>query len=130
MLVRDCVICTDGRAHLLSRDVWITVCRFGIVDLCDAFRYTDLGDLKLPLLASQPVNAGVLYDFQMVNVEDYQGQGEFSPTPFFYQNLGEAEYIVAFYVSCKTVLNSGEGHNQTRYAATCADVSATLRLAG
>jgi len=68
--------------------------------LCDLYRwrYTDLGDLKLPLLASQPVNAGVLYDFQMVNVEDYQGQGEFSPTPFFYQNLGEAEYIVAFYM--------------------------------
>ena len=41
----------------------------------------------------------MLYDFQMVNVVDYQGQGEFCPTPYFYQNLGEAEYIVACYVS-------------------------------
>jgi intron-binding protein aquarius len=28
---------------------------------------------------------------------DYQGRGEFCPTPHFYQNLGEAEYVVAMY---------------------------------
>jgi intron-binding protein aquarius len=64
-----------------------------------ACRYKELGDLELPLLKSQPVNAGMLHDFQFINVEDYQGKGEHTPTPYFYQNLGEAEYVVALYVS-------------------------------
>ena len=63
------------------------------------YRYRELGDLDLPIVKSQPVNAGVLHDFQFINVEDYQGQGEFSPSPYFYQNLGEAEYVVALFVS-------------------------------
>ena len=62
-------------------------------------RYGNLGDLDLPLVKSQPVNAGMAFDFQFVNVEDCQGKGEFSPAPYFYQNLGEAEYVVALYVS-------------------------------
>ena len=28
---------------------------------------------------------------------DFKGRGEFCPTPYFYQNLGEAEYVVALY---------------------------------
>lgn len=31
------------------------------------------------------------------DVPDYQGRGESEPSPFFYQNLGEAEYVVALY---------------------------------
>jgi intron-binding protein aquarius len=42
-------------------------------------------------------NAGFKYTFQVVNVENYKGRGEMAPTPFYYQNLGEAEYIVAVY---------------------------------
>ena len=33
----------------------------------------------------------------MVDVPDFQGRGESCPSPHFYQNLGEAEYIVATY---------------------------------
>ena len=33
----------------------------------------------------------------MINVEDFQGRGESTPTPYYYQNLGEAEYIVALF---------------------------------
>lgn len=33
----------------------------------------------------------------MINVEDFQGRGESSPTPYFYQNVGEAEYAVALF---------------------------------
>jgi len=68
--------------------------------LCDLYRwrYRELGDLDLPIVKSQPVNAGVLHDYQFINVEDYQGQGEFSPSPYFYQNLGEAEYVVAMFM--------------------------------
>ena len=30
-------------------------------------------------------NAGLLYDFQLINVEDFQGVGESEPNPYFYQ---------------------------------------------
>ena len=42
-------------------------------------------------------NAGFLYTYQFINVDDYQGQGETEPSPGYYQNLGEAEYLVALY---------------------------------
>lgn len=42
-------------------------------------------------------NAGFLQPFQLIDVGDFQGKGETTPTPYFYQNLGEAEYIVAVY---------------------------------
>ena len=42
-------------------------------------------------------NAGFQFTYQFVNVEDFQGKGEVSPTPHYYQNLGEAEYVVATY---------------------------------
>lgn len=42
-------------------------------------------------------NAGFVYNFQLINVADFKGKGEFCPTPYFYQNLGEAEYVVAVY---------------------------------
>lgn len=32
-----------------------------------------------------------------MNVDDHEGKGEQEPTPYFYQNLGEAEYIVRVY---------------------------------
>jgi len=69
------------------------------------WRYKALGDLphvahdKEFLLA----NAGFAYDFQLVNVEDFQGRGESAPTPFFYQNLGEAEYVVAVYMFMRMI---------------------------
>eukprot|EP01101_Sappina_pedata_P005157 TRINITY_DN2308_c0_g2_i1.p1 TRINITY_DN2308_c0_g2~~TRINITY_DN2308_c0_g2_i1.p1 ORF type:complete len:734 (+),score=279.98 TRINITY_DN2308_c0_g2_i1:272-2203(+) len=45
----------------------------------------------------QLANAGFEFDYQMIDVQDYQGKGEFEPNQYFYQNLGEAEYIVAVY---------------------------------
>eukprot|EP01116_Phalansterium_solitarium_P021731 TRINITY_DN6889_c0_g2_i1.p1 TRINITY_DN6889_c0_g2~~TRINITY_DN6889_c0_g2_i1.p1 ORF type:complete len:1438 (-),score=611.74 TRINITY_DN6889_c0_g2_i1:257-4549(-) len=42
-------------------------------------------------------NTGFAYDFQMVDVPDYGGHGEITPNPHFYQNLGEAEYVVAVF---------------------------------
>lgn len=42
-------------------------------------------------------NAGFAHNFQMVDVPDFNGKGENCPTPYFYQNLGEAEYVVAVY---------------------------------
>ncbi|KAM7522426.1 hypothetical protein LguiA_012328 [Lonicera macranthoides] len=64
------------------------------------WRYRDLGDL--PYVKENPVfhkaNAGFSYDYQLVNVPDYHGRGESAPSPWFYQNEGEAEYIVSVYM--------------------------------
>jgi intron-binding protein aquarius len=73
-------------------------CRPSIAELF-SWRYPGLGNL--PHLLSQPefsrANAGFKYDFQFIDVPEYQGQGEREPTPHFIQNLGEAEYAAALY---------------------------------
>lgn len=70
-----------------------------------SWRYNDqgsglgLGDLPAVLTgeAYMQANPGFAHSFQMINVPAFKGKGEFAPTPYFYQNLGEAEYIVATY---------------------------------
>lgn len=56
---------------------------------------------NLPIISEREeyltCNPGLLHSYQVVNVPAYQGKGEFCPTPFYYQNLGEAEYVVAMY---------------------------------
>ncbi|KAL1919017.1 uncharacterized protein VTP21DRAFT_2398 [Calcarisporiella thermophila] len=63
------------------------------------WRYNGLGDL--PIIKEAPeyqkANAGFSFEYQLINVEDYNGAGESEPSPYFYQNLGEAEYVVALY---------------------------------
>ncbi|CAN0328000.1 unnamed protein product, partial [Ectocarpus sp. 4 AP-2014] len=63
------------------------------------WRYKDLGNLALVQTKPQylTANAGFAYDYQMIDVPDFEGRGETTPTAFFYQNLGEAEYVVATY---------------------------------
>lgn len=51
---------------------------------------TERPDFKL-------ANPGFAHAFQLVNVDDFEDQGESTPTPFYYQNLGEAEYVVALF---------------------------------
>ncbi|CAL1411701.1 unnamed protein product [Linum trigynum] len=64
------------------------------------WRYRDLGDL--PYLREDPMyrraNSGFSYDYQLVDVPDYHGKGESAPSPWFYQNEGEAEYVVSVYI--------------------------------
>jgi intron-binding protein aquarius len=59
----------------------------------------ELGNLHAVL--NQPEyhtgNAGFVHTYQFIDVPNFNGKGESSPTPFFYQNLGEAEYVVAVY---------------------------------
>ncbi|EFN59246.1 hypothetical protein CHLNCDRAFT_29663 [Chlorella variabilis] len=63
------------------------------------WRYRDLGDL--PSVSQEPAfvtaNPGFALDFQLVDVPDFNGRGESCPLPYFYQNLGEAEYLVSVY---------------------------------
>ncbi|CAN7020136.1 unnamed protein product [Brassica oleracea var. botrytis] len=64
------------------------------------WRYRDLGDLSI--VKEAPIfhraNAGFSYEYQLINVPDYEGKGESTPSPWFYQNQGEAEYIVSVYI--------------------------------
>ena len=62
---------------------------------CSAFRLATTAHSLFRLVAQ--ANAGFAHEYQLVNVEDYQGVGESQPFPYFYQNLGEAEYVVATY---------------------------------
>jgi len=63
------------------------------------WRYRSLGDLDLVnrYPQFQFANAGFEFDYQFINVEDFQGKGESEPNPHFFQNLGEAEYVVAMF---------------------------------
>eukprot|EP00850_Spirogloea_muscicola_P023959 SM000413S15642 [mRNA] locus=s413:13687:24995:+ [translate_table: standard] len=65
-----------------------------------SWRYRDLGNLPSVSSPGSPfttANAGFAHTFQLVDVQDYQGVGEMEPNPWFYQNLGEAEYIISVY---------------------------------
>ena len=70
--------------------------------ICNLYnwRYKKLGNLAH--VESSPeylvANAGFLYDFQLINVEDFNGVGESEPSAYFYQNLAEAEYCVAVFM--------------------------------
>jgi intron-binding protein aquarius len=70
--------------------------------LCDLFRwrYKNLNDLGhvTQLEEFKLANAGLRFDYQLINVEDFNGQGENEPQPFYYQNLAEAEYCVALFM--------------------------------
>merc|ERR1712241_10322 len=69
------------------------------------WRYKALGNLPHVLNHSdyQVANAGFSFDYQLINVPDFNGIGESQPSPFFYQNLAEAEYIVAVYMFMRLI---------------------------
>lgn len=64
------------------------------------WNYKDLKDLDNVITGKEFVlaNPGFAYDYQLIDVPEFHGMGESMPTPHFYQNLGEAEYIVAVYM--------------------------------
>ncbi|XP_060647054.1 RNA helicase aquarius [Drosophila nasuta] len=70
--------------------------------ICDLYkwRYKKLADLQHIFEHDEykKANAGLAYDYQLINVEDFKGVGESEPNPYFYQNLAEAEYVVALYM--------------------------------
>ncbi len=63
------------------------------------WRYAGLQDL--PQVSARPefraANAGLRYDYQLIDVGDFHGRGEYEPSPYFHQNLGEAEFVCATY---------------------------------
>merc|ERR1719376_1416942 len=69
------------------------------------WRYKNLGNLPHVLNHQdyQTANAGFSFDYQLINVPDFNGVGESQPSPFFYQNLAEAEYVVAAYMYMRLI---------------------------
>ncbi|KXS09989.1 P-loop containing nucleoside triphosphate hydrolase protein [Gonapodya prolifera JEL478] len=72
--------------------------RSSITDLY-RWRYNNLHDLDVAVLREEYklANPGFVHEYQLVDVGPFQGKGETEPLPWFYQNLGEAEYVVAVY---------------------------------
>lgn len=70
--------------------------------MCNLYnwRYKKLGNLQHVHIWPEyrTANPGFFFDFQLVNVEDFNGVGETEPNPYFYQNLGEAEYAAAIFM--------------------------------
>lgn len=64
-----------------------------------SWRYNNLGHLDHVYTEDRFLlaNTGFAFTYQLVNVEDFEGRGEYSPTPYFFQNTGEAEYAVALF---------------------------------
>jgi hypothetical protein len=48
--------------------------------------------------AYRAANAALAAPLALVDVPDFHGQGESAPMPHFYQNLGEAEFLVALFM--------------------------------
>ncbi|CAH1983386.1 unnamed protein product [Acanthoscelides obtectus] len=75
--------------------------------ICDLYRwrYNHLGNLKHveSWKEYQLANAGFEYDFQLIDVQDFNGVGESEPSPYFYQNLAEAEYCVAVFMFMRLI---------------------------
>lgn len=70
--------------------------------ICNLYnwRYNKLGNLQHVVRSPEYLvaNAGFQFDFQLINVEDFNGVGESEPSAYFYQNLAEAEYCVAVFM--------------------------------
>lgn len=64
------------------------------------WRYKNLGDLThiLQWPEYKKANPGFAFDYQLINVGEFNDVGETEPNPYFYQNLAEAEYVVAVYM--------------------------------
>ncbi|XP_065088578.1 RNA helicase aquarius-like [Ochlerotatus camptorhynchus] len=69
------------------------------------WRYTKLGDLDHITQWPEYLNCnpGFAYDYQLINVDDFNGVGESEPNPYFYQNLAEAEYIVSVFMYMRMI---------------------------
>ena len=78
------------RLYFLESPAGIAACN--VLSLCSKrivtlFRYRCLGNLSHVLNKSEylTANAGLSFDYQLINVPDFNGVGESQPSPFFYQ---------------------------------------------
>ncbi|KAK2168383.1 hypothetical protein LSH36_17g07036 [Paralvinella palmiformis] len=71
-------------------------------NICSLYnwRYKKLGDLPHVMMWPEyrVANPGFFFDYQLIDVQNFNGVGESEPNPFFYQNLAEAEYAVGLFM--------------------------------
>ncbi|XP_005109242.1 RNA helicase aquarius [Aplysia californica] len=74
------------------------------------WRYKKLGSLPHVLIRPEfrMANAGFQFEYQLIDVGDFNGMGESEPNPYFYQNLAEAEYVVAVFMYMRMIGYPGE----------------------
>ena len=73
-------------------------CRESILELFQ-WKYEKLMSLPAVSLGDySKMNCGFLYEYQFIDVKEFQGVGETCPNPHFYQNLAEAEFVVSTYM--------------------------------
>jgi hypothetical protein len=69
--------------------VYISLTVISSRSICNLYnwRYKKLGNLPHVINSREYklANAGFYYDFQLVNVADFNGVGESEPSPYFYQ---------------------------------------------
>lgn len=59
-----------------------------------SWRYLSLGNLPHVMESREYIlaNGGFEFDYQLINVEDFNGVGETTPTPYFYQVSKEIQH--------------------------------------
>lgn len=77
-------------------------CRESLLELF-SWKYPEIKSLDIvkskdPNSPYNLANAGFVHEYQFIDVGPFNGKGEITPTPYFYQNLAEAEYCVALYM--------------------------------
>ena len=75
--------------------------------ICDLYRWRYKNLQDLPHVVENEnfkrANPGFRFEYQLIDVGDFNGQGESEPNPFFYQNLAEAEYICATFMYMRLI---------------------------
>ena len=75
--------------------------------LCDIFRWRYKNLTDLPHVTEcheyKSANPGFNFDYQIIQVDNFNGVGESEPVPHFYQNLAEAEFIVATFMYMRMI---------------------------
>lgn len=64
------------------------------------WKYKSLGNLPHTYTLPEYIrgNPGFRFEYQLIEVADFNGVGEITPSIHFFQNLAEAEYVVATFM--------------------------------
>lgn len=103
--------CSVKREYLFLSSIINLIFKYDVFafSICNLYkwRYKQLGNLKhvenWP--EYQRGNAGFAFDFQLIDVQDFNGVGESEPNPYFYQviKLLPAESFLSINFSCSRI---------------------------
>lgn len=87
------IICSINRKYRLKLLHFYSICNLY------NWRYKKLGNLKHVenWAEYRTGNAGFCYDYQLINVDDFNGVGESEPSPYFYQVIHQQIINYCFY---------------------------------